>query len=383
LLSSRADNEATLATGPSEDVAAALDRKALPFGTLTFFGAGISLIFCYGQVLISLLAPLFGLATFELDIHWQAVFMWGFGLITVAGLVRDRKRHGRKTPLFLGIGAVAMIAATLYTYYDVRILIMGYVLMFVAALLNQIQMLGNLTGEVMTLNGTLTQRVEAQVAEIEQLARLKRFLSSEVAELITTEGNEGLLESHRRLIACLFGDIRNFTAFSEVVEPEDVMKVLQGVHEKMDRLIAERGGTIAYRAGDGLLVVFNDPLPCEAPVHEAAGLALEMCDAFSEFEEKWRQLGHELGFGIGIAYGYATLGLIGSEGRYDYTAIGNVVNIAARLSDVAKGGQILIDKRGYVEIEDLARTESIGLLDLKGVGQQVEAYQLLGLDTTA
>jgi len=301
----------------------------------------------------------------------------------VVGLVRDRKHHGRNAPMLLGIGAVAVIAATLYTYYDVRILILGYVLMFVAAVYNQIQMLGNLTGEVMTLNGTLTQRVEAQVAEIEHLARLKRFPSSEVADLITTEGNEGLLESHRQQIACLFGDIRNFTAFSEVVEPEEVMKVLQGVHEKMDHLIAEPGGTIAFRAGDGLLVVFNDPLPCEAPVREAAGLALEMCDAFTEIEEKWRQLGHKLGFWIGISYGYATLGLIGSEGRYDYTAIGNVVNVAARLSDVAKGGQILIDKRGYVEIEGEARTEPVGLLDLKGVGHKVETFQLLGLDTTA
>lgn len=376
-------NKAISTTGPDGDAATALDRKAIPFGTLAFSGAGVSLIFCYGQVLISLLAPLFGLATFELDIHWQAVFMWGFGLITVVGLVRDRKRHRRNAPILLGIGAVALIAATLYTYYDVRILIMGYVLMFVAALLNQIQMLGNLTGEVMTLNGTLTQRVEAQVAEIEQLARLKRFLSSEVANLITADGNESLLESHRQLVACLFGDVRNFTAFSEAVEPEDVMKVLQGVHEKMGRLIAERGGTIGYRAGDGLMVVFNDPLPCEAPVHEAARLALEMRDVFTETGEKWRKLGYELGFGIGIAYGYATLGLIGSEGRYDYTAIGNVVNIAARLSDSAKGGQILIDKRGYVEIEGQARTEPVGLLDLKGVGQKVETYQLLGLDTTA
>lgn len=376
-------NKAISTTGPDVDGATAPDRKAPPFGILAFAGAGVSLVFCYGQILISLLAPLFGLAAIELDIHWQAVFMWGFGLVTLVGLARDRRRHRRNAPILLGIGAVVLIAATLYTYYDVRILIMGYVLLFVAALLNQIQMLGSLTGEVMTLNGTLKQRVEAQVAEIERLARLKRFLSSEVADLITAGGNESLLDSHRQLIACLFGDVRNFTAFSEAVEPEDVMKVLQGVHEKMGRLIAARGGTIGYRAGDGLMVVFNDPLPCEAPVLEAARLALEMRDVFTEIEENWHKLGHELGFGIGIAYGYATLGLIGSEGRYDYTAIGNVVNIAARLGDSAKGGQILIDKRGCVEIEANARTELVGLLDLKGVGQKVEAYQLVGLDATA
>jgi class 3 adenylate cyclase len=372
-------NEATSTTGTDSAAETAPDTKA-SFGTLAFAGAGVSLVFCYGQVLISLLAPLFGLAAFELDIHWQAVFMWGFGVVTVVGLGRDRRRHHHDAPIMLGIGAVVVIAATLYAYYDVRILILGYVLLFVAALLNQIQMLGNLAGKVMALNDTLEQRVEAQVAEIERLARLKRFLSSEVADLITSEGNESLLDSHRRLIACLFGDVRNFTAFSEAVEPEDVMKVLQSVHERMGRLIAAHGGTIGYRAGDGLMVIFNDPLPCEAPVREAAALAIEMRDVFAEIEEDWRKLGHELGFGIGIAYGYATLGLIGSEGRYDYTAIGNVVNVAARLSDSAEGGQILIDKRGCVEIEAEARTEPVGLLDLKGVGQKVEAFQLVGLD---
>lgn len=357
--------------------ASALARRKLPFGALTFAGAGASLIFCYGQVLISLIGPLFGIASVELNIHWQAVFMWGFGLVTVVGLTRDRKYHGRNLPLGLGIGAVATIAATLYTYYDVRILILGYVLLFVAALLNQLQMLGKLSREVLALNASLEQRVAAQVGEIERLGRLRRFLSDEVADLITSEGNEALLGSHRRLVACLFGDVRNFTGFSEAVEPEDVMSVLQAVHEKMDRLIAARGGTIGYRAGDGLMVIFNDPLPREAPVRDAVALAFEMQAAFAAIEEPWRRLGHEIGFGVGIAYGYATLGLIGSEGRYDYTAIGNAVNIAARLSDAARAGQILIDKRGYLEIENAVGAEPVGALDLKGVGQPVEAWRLV------
>ncbi len=376
-------NEAIPTTGPDGAAASMAAPRSVLFGTLAFAGAGVSLVFCYGQILISLLAPLFGLAAFELDIHWQSVFMWGFGLVTVVGLARDKRRHHSDVPTMLGVGAVAVIAGTLYTYYDIRLLILGYALLFVSALVNQIYNLGNLTKEVMALNETLEARVEAQVTEIERLARLKRFLSSEVADLITSEGDESLLDSHRRLVACLFGDVRNFTEFSEAVEPEDAMKVLQSVHEMMGRLIAARGGTIGYRAGDGLMIIFNDPLPCEAPVLEAARLALDMREVFTEIEEDWRNLGHELGFGIGIAFGYATLGLIGSEGRYDYTAIGNAVNVAARLSDKAEGGQILIDKRGCVEIEDVFHTEHVGYLDLKGVGHPVEAYQLIGLDPRA
>ena len=136
--------------------------------------------------------------------------------------------------------------------------------------------------------------------------------------------------------------------------------------------------TIGYRAGDGLMVIFNDPLPCADPVRQAAELALEMKAAFGEIQAHWRKLGHELGFGIGIAYGYATLGLIGSEGRYDYTPIGSVVNIAARLCDRAGDGEILIDERAYVEIDQQAQIEPVGRLDLKGVGKHVEAYKVIG-----
>lgn len=369
-------------TLPAETVdttAGDLHRKRLPFGTLTFIGAGISLAFCFAQVLIPLIWPLLGLATFDLNIHLQAIFMWGFGLLTVFGLLSDRRHHGASMPLALGIVGVVIIAFTLYVHYEVLILIIGYVLLFISALVNQIQMLRNLSREVITLNGSLEQRVENQVAEIERLGRLKNFLSDEVAELITNEGNEGLLNSHRRLIACLFGDVRNFTAFSEAVEPEDVMNVLQTVHKEMGALIAKHGGTIGYRAGDGLMVIFNDPLPSDAPVFDAAKLAVEMQQTFTEIEAPWRRMGHEIGFGIGIAYGYATLGLIGSEGRYDYTAIGNVVNIAARLSDAAGSGEILLGKRAFLEIEEAVRTEDAGELELKGVGQTVEAFRLLDL----
>jgi class 3 adenylate cyclase len=200
--------------------------------------------------------------------------------------------------------------------------------------------------------------------------------------LITAEGKESLLDSHRRAIACLFSDVRNFTAFSEAVEPEEVMDVLQNVHQRMGQLVAEHGGTIGYRAGDGLMVIFNDPLTSDDPVFNAAKLGLEMRAAFEEIQRHWQKLGHEIGLGVGVSYGYATLGLIGSEGRYDYTAIGNVVNIAARLCDRADDGEILIDKRASVEIEDKVRMEAVGSLDLKGVGKPVETYRVTGLEVT-
>jgi class 3 adenylate cyclase len=260
------------------------------------------------------------------------------------------------------------------------------VFLVIAALLNQNRILVGLNGEVRAqarqlkeLNSTLEDRVETQVDEIERLARLKRFLPSEVADLITTEGRESLLDSHRRLIACLFCDVRNFTSFSESVEPEEVMTMLQAYHERFGQLVAEHGGTIGYRAGDGLMVIFNDPLPCDDPMLEAARLALEMRAAFAEMREEWRKLGHELGLGIGIASGYATLGLIGYEGRYDYTAIGNAVNIAARLCDKADDGQILINQRTFAEIEGKGQFDPVGPIDLKGVGKQVETYNLIAL----
>ncbi len=359
------------------------DIKTLLFGSLAFLGAGTSLIFCYAQVLISLMAPVFGFGEFDINIHLQAFFMWGFGLVTVIGLLRDRSQHYSNIPLIMGISAVLVIAGTLYAYYDIRILILGYVLLVISALLNQNMKLANLNKEVRVqaqqlkeFNSSLEEKVQTQVTEIEQLARLKRFLSTEVADMITAEGNESLLDSHRRLVACLFCDVRNFTAFSEAVEPEEVMDVLQTVHERMGQMVAQHGGTIGFRAGDGLMVIFNDPLPSPNPVAEAANLACEMRTVFAQIQSHWKELGHEIGLGIGISYGYATLGLIGSEGRYDYTAIGNAVNIAARLCDKAMDGEILLDKRAQVEVDNEIQLEPVGLCDLKGIRTPVETYKV-------
>ena len=358
-------------------------ESKLPFGFLAYFGAGVSIFFCYFQILVDLIAPLFGATAFAINPHAQALFMWVFGALTVFGLYRDHRVHGDRGPLCLGLAGLLVIAATLYTFYDVRILIFGYLLLVAAALLNPAKLLqslnrsvGRQAQELAQLNSTLETRVEGQVAEIERLARLKQFLSAEVADIITEEGKESLLDSHRQVIACLFCDVRNFTSFSEAVEPEDVMNVLQNVHQTMGQLVADHGGTIGYRAGDGLMVIFNDPLPCDAPVLKAAELARAMTRSFGEVRERWEQLGHGLGLGIGIAYGYATLGVIGSEGRYDYTAIGKVVNIAARLCDRAADGETLLDTRAFMEVEGKINAENVGTLELKGLQKPVEVYRL-------
>lgn len=361
-----------------------------PFGLIAMVGASVSLAFCYGQILISLMTPLFGMAPFELNIHVQAVFMWLFGLVTVYGLARDRRAHDSVAPLATGAFAVLIIAGTLYTFYDVRLLIMGYVLLVIAALLNQIKMLNSLkwqvearASELGRLNDTLEQRVATQVGEIQRLARLKRFLAPEVAEMITSEGKEALLDSHRRYIACLFCDIRDFTPLSENLEPEEIMEVLQVYHERIGTLIAQSRGTIGFRAGDGVMVFFNDPLPCDHPSLEAVRLALAVRDDFAAARRKWERLGNRLSIGIGIASGYATLGLVGDSGRRDYTAVGNVVNLASRLCDEATDDEILLDRRAFLDAEEWIVADAARTLDLKGIGQGIEAFTLHSLNAEA
>ena len=184
-------------------------------------------------------------------------------------------------------------------------------------------------------NRTLEQRVAAQVAEIERLGTLKRFLAPQVAELIVSAGDERLLESHRREITVVFCDLRGFTAFAETSEPEEVMGVLRQYHAALGELIFRHEGTLERFVGDGLVVLFNDPLPCPDPSARAVRMAIEMRARVAELAEGWRRQGHELGFGVGIAQGYATLGRIGFEGRFDYAAIGPVANLASRLCDEA------------------------------------------------
>jgi adenylate cyclase len=197
------------------------------------------------------------------------------------------------------------------------------------------------TEEVEKLNQQLEQRVADQVGEIERMSRLRRFLPPQVADLIVASGSEKQLESHRREITALFCDLRGFTGFSESADPEDVSALLREYHAAIGEKIIKYSGTLERYAGDGVMVVFNDPVPVDNPALQAVLMALEMRDAIGALTGKWRRFGHDIGFGIGIAHGYATLGTIGFEGRFDYAAIGTVSNVASRLCDEAEPGQIL------------------------------------------
>jgi adenylate cyclase len=233
------------------------------------------------------------------------------------------------------------------------------------------------SADLASWNRTLEQRVADQVAEIERVGRLKRFLSPQIAELIV--GNERLLESHRREITVAYCDLRGFTAFSERTEPEEVMTVLREYHAALGALIEKFAGTLEHFAGDSILVLFNDPLPCADPCERAVKMAVEMRDEMAALSGKWRKLGHELGFGIGISHGYATLGCIGFAGRLQYSATGSVANLACRLCTEAHDGQILIDTKVHDEIRDLVTVESVGDLTLKGFRWPVSAFSVCGL----
>jgi class 3 adenylate cyclase len=228
-------------------------------------------------------------------------------------------------------------------------------------------------------NRTLEQRVAEQLAELERVGRLKRFFSPQLAELVVSSGGEKLLESHRREITVVFCDLRGFTAFSETAEPEEVMGVLQEYHTAMGNLIFRFEGTLERFTGDGLMVFFNDPLPCSDPAAQAVRMAVAMREQMGELGGRWRRRGHRLGFGIGIAQGYATLGMIGFEGRVDYGAIGPVTNLASRLCDEAQCGQILISQRVFAAVEDLVEAEPAGELSLKGFLKPVPAFNVVEL----
>ena len=235
--------------------------------------------------------------------------------------------------------------------------------------------------EVVKLNQQLEQRVTDQVDEIERMSRLRRFLPPQVADLIVASGTEKQLESHRREITALFCDLRGFTGFSESADPEDVMTVLREYHEALGASIIKYSGTLERYAGDGVMVVFNDPVPVENPALQAVLMALEMRDAIGALTETWHRWGHDIGFGIGIAHGFATLGTIGFEGRFDYAAIGTVSNVASRLCDEAKPGQILISPRVLTKVENAVTVEPVGEFELKGIRRPLAAYNVVAAAT--
>jgi adenylate cyclase len=229
-------------------------------------------------------------------------------------------------------------------------------------------------------NRELEQRVGEQVAELARIGRLKRFLAPQLVDLIVSSGDDSVLESHRREITVVFCDLRGFTAFAEVGEPEDVMTVLRAYHATLGELIFEFEGTLERFTGDGLMVFFNDPVPCEDPAVRAVSMAVAMQARVDGLAREWHRQGHDLQFGVGIAQGFATLGRIGFEGRFDYAAIGTVTNLAARLCDKASPGQILVSQRVFAATEELVKAEPVEDLSLKGFSKPVRVFNVIGLE---
>jgi adenylate cyclase len=234
------------------------------------------------------------------------------------------------------------------------------------------------SAELAAWNRELETRVEAQLAELERMQSLKRFLPPQLAELIVARGDDRILETHRRDIVVVFCDLRGFTAFAETAEPEEVVELLREYHDALGPLVTQAEGTLNHFSGDGIMVFFNDPLPCPDPAERAAGMAVAIREAVAGLQLQWRRRGREIGFGIGIAQGYATLGQIGFAERVDYTAIGTVCNLAARLCAAAEDGQILISRRIAAAIEATTRVEPIGDVALKGLSQAVAVYNIAG-----
>lgn len=238
------------------------------------------------------------------------------------------------------------------------------------------------SAELAQWNSELEARVDAQVAELQRVNRLRRFLSPQLVDLVIESGDEGFLSSHRREIVVVFCDLRGFTPFAESSEPEEVMHVLAEYHRALGELIYRFEGTLERFTGDGLMVFFNDPIPVDDAAERAVAMAVAMRDRVTDLAAGWHRRGHDLGFGIGIAQGFATLGRIGFEGRFDYAAIGSVTNLAARLCGAAESWQVLVAQRVFSATEGLAVGESVGELDLRGFSRPVRVFDVTGIDQT-
>ncbi|WP_170603647.1 GAF domain-containing protein [Ruegeria arenilitoris] len=230
--------------------------------------------------------------------------------------------------------------------------------------------------ELQALNAELGERVDAQVGEIERMGKLKRFLPAAVADTVISSGSDKMLSSHRALLGVLFCDIRGFTAFCETAEPEETIEVLQTYHQEMGKLINAHGAGVDHRMGDGIMVLFNDPIPCDDPAGNAVRLAVAMRSRMTELSQEWKRMGFRLGFGVGVSLGYATVGMVGYEGRSDYTASGTAINVASRLCEMAEDGEILLSTRASIAVEDDFSSVSAGDFVLKGIREPVEVFKL-------
>ena len=234
------------------------------------------------------------------------------------------------------------------------------------------------TEQLSSWNRLLEERVAEQLTEIERVGRLKRFLAPQVAQMIASSDlPDSVLASHRQEITVLFCDLRGFTNFTETSEPEEVMAVLRDYHENLGELIFRYEGTLERFLGDGIMIVFNDPIPCVDHTERAVRLALDMRERVNALGTQWRRKGHELGFGIGIATGFATVGQIGFQERREYTAIGSVINLASRICDEAGTGQIVIPARVLASVDQSVKVKTLGELTLKGFDKPLAAYDVL------
>ena len=233
--------------------------------------------------------------------------------------------------------------------------------------------------EIEELNRTLEERVRSQVDELERLRRLQRFLSPQLAKAVVSSGDDSILVGHRREVAMLFADLRGWTTFSDAVEPEELMHVLGEFHEAIGRLVSRFDATVGFLQGDGVQLFFNDPIKIPDAPLRAVQLGCALREEMAALTPRWQKCGYELDFGVGIALGYATCGVVGFEARSDYAAIGSVTNLASRFSDQARGGQILITQRLYAEIDEDVEVEPVGELAVAGFQRPVVAFNVVAL----
>jgi class 3 adenylate cyclase len=233
--------------------------------------------------------------------------------------------------------------------------------------------------ELAEWNKKLESRVEEQLAKLDKMGRLKSFLSPHLAEMVLAGEAADPLKPHRSAVTVVYIDLRGFTAFSQVSEPEEIMTVLNEYHAEMGALIQEFNGTIEHFVGDGIMVIFNDPVPVPNPTELAIRMVIVMRKQMADLRIKWQKRGYDLDCGFGIAHGYATIGAIGFGGRWDYSTIGTVANLASRLCDETKGPQIIIDQKTLSHIEDIVETEPLGLLDLKGFSNPINSFNVIRL----